>query len=1668
MVLSRPRSSQKVGPKLSVPPPLNLPSLRKEHERFDSLGSGGGPAGGGVSGSGTRPTSSGMGWTKPGTIALKEKEGSGDHGAEGIEQGLHGSDGAIKGSSVYMPPSARPGTVGSLASTIAYTPVEKAPVLRGEDFPSLHATLPSSSGPAQKQKDGLSQKQKHVVRDEAFNEQRHGSHSSLLVDMRPQLQSSRHNFSNGNENVVEPNGLGGSRATSQGRKQEDYFPGPLPLVRLNPRSDWADDERDTGHGLMDRGRDHGLPKSEAYWDRDFDLPRISVLPQKPVHNPSERWGQRDDETGKVSSSEVPKVDPYAKEVRTVSREVQKANSWKNSNVTKDGFSAQELGNDRNGFTARSSSLNRETSKENKYNPSPFRENGHDDFGRRDVGYGQGVRQPWHNMDSHGGRGADRNTRERYGSEQHSRYRSDALHSSSVSKSSYPLSGKGPFLNDSLLNFGREKRSFSKNEKPYIEDKEFGATGFDGRDPFSGGLIGVIKRKKDVLKQTEFHDPVRESFEAELERVQKLQEQERQRIIEEQERALEMARREEEERARLAREQEERQRKMEEEAREAAYKEEQERLDAIQRAEELRIAREKEKQRVIIEEERRKQAAKQKLLELEEKIAKRQAEAGKTDSSFSAIEDDKMYLMVKEKDVSREEEIGDWEDGERMVERITTSASSDSSSMNRPLEMGSRYHISRDGSSAYLDRGRPANSWRRDAYENGNSSNIHLQDQDNVQHSPRRDASIGGRAFSRKELYGGTGLMTSRIYHKGGISEPHMEDFSHLKGQRWNLSGDVDQYSRNTEFDPEFHDNLVEKFGDAGWGRGHSHGTPYSLYPERLYPNSEGDGPYSFGRSRYTMRQPRVPPPPSLASMHKTSYRGEIERSGPSAFLENEMQYNHGARSEPMMQTAYDSSHRENLGQPEIIDVQQVNGEKGKQRLDGNTSLRCDSQSSLSVSSPPTSPTHLSHDDLEESRESSVLSAGGDNKDVLLPGQGNEPVILPTNAGKDNMIPASSAASIGDDEEWAIENNEELQEQEEYDEDEDGYQEEDEAHEGDDENIDLAQEFEDLHLEEKGSPDMMENLVLGFNEGVEVGMPNDEFESSSRNKESTYAIPPVSSSTVEEQRSFDGIHGEGHTRQPMDGTPQVPIGSSSRMLQETERAMQDLVVQQNNAPQTAIVSKLLDQVDNSSSSSLPSQHPVNLGPRSSSGQAVLSTVPTVPNQAEVPVKLQFGLFSGPSLIPSPVPAIQIGSIQMPLHLHPQVGPSLMHPSQPPLFQFGQLRYTSPISQGVLPLGGQSMSFVQPSIPSTFSFHQNPGGSLPIQPGQDSSQNLVKSDVVSEDNQVSVVSRHLDASHMNVSKEVNSLPSRENCESTVRVQRCQSEISCIGDKISRSESGIHSEDQGHPNLVMKNYSALPIGRESEEQAQTGAALPQAVIKERDLSGPKAQGTLSGGRGKRFVFTVKNSGSRSSIPASESTYLESGGYHRRPRRNVQRTEFRVRESADKRQSSGLVSTDHLGMEEKSNIIGRGVGISARSGPRKVIVTNKPSKQTLETESLSTGPLSSRENDSGSRAEKGVGKEAFTKSPNMPHSGEGKLKRNTCSEEDVDAPLQSGIVRVFEQPGIEAPSDEDDFIEVRSKRQMLNDRREQREKEIKAKSRASKVVASIFCFCLYCFRFL
>ncbi|XP_022739914.1 uncharacterized protein LOC111292004 isoform X2 [Durio zibethinus] len=1657
VVLSRPRSSQKAGPKLSVPPPLNLPSLRKEHERFDSLGSSGVPASAGISGSGPRPTSSGMGWTKPVTVALQEKEGlvgGGDHVNDGFDQGLNTGDGVSRGSSgVYLPPSARSGVAGPTSSVPAssqgFPPLDKATVLRGEDFPSLQAALPVVSGAEKKQKDGLNQKQKQLA-VELSNEHRDGSRSSSVIDMRPQLQSGRIAVGNGlSENGGEGHGVGGSRLFAPGRKQDEHFPGPLPLVRLNPRSDWADDERDTGQ-VVDRGRDHGYLKSEAYWDKDFDMPRAGVLPHKPAHSLFDGWGQSDNETGRTPSSEVAKLDLYGRDAKLPGREGREGNSWRASSpLPKEGIGSQEIASDRNNIGTRFSSMNRE--KEIKYIPSPFRDNARDDIERKDVGYGTGGRQAWnHSTDSFNYREFERNTRERYGNEKYNRYKVDCFQNSSLSKPSFPLGGKGLPVNDPILNFSREKRPLSKNENPYLEDpfmKDFGASEFDVRDPFSGNLVGVVKRKKDMLKQTDFHDPVRESFEAELERVQKMQEQERQRIIEEQERALKQARREEEERLRLAREQEEQRIRLEEEAREAAWRAEQEGLETLRRAEEQRIAREEEKRRIVMEEERRKQAAKQKLLELEERIAKRQAEAAKGGSNFSTGADEKIPVTAKERDVSKATDVGDWEDGERMVERITTSASSDSSGRNRPFEMSSRSQFS-NASFTFSDRGKPLNSWRRDVFENGNSSAFAGHETESGHHSPRRDGSIGGGPFPRKEFNGAPPYVSSRPYYRAGVPELHIDDFDQTKGQRWNVSGDGDHYGRNAENESEYHENLAENYGDVTWGQ-RSPGNIYPPYPERFYHNPEADGLYSFGRSRCSVRQPRVLPPPSLSSIQKTSYRGENERPGPSTFLENEIRYNHATRGASGIERVYDSGHQDDLGQHVIIDTQPENTDNETQKVDGNAA-RCDSQSSLSVSSPPDSPIHLSHDDLDESGDSTVLSAE-EGKQVNL-SEGSEPLLLSTEARKDNVRTASSSISAGDDEEWTVDNNDRSQGQEEYDEDDDGYQEEDDVHEGGDGNIDMTRQFDEMHLENKESRDMMDNLVLGFNEGVEVGMPNDEFERSSRKEDSAYATTQISVGSVEEKVSFNGMHTDRKTLPSMDAPSQGSLDSPSRIFRETEKPMQDLVIQPNTAPQASAASELMDNVEATGSTGVLAEHnlpySVSMASQSSSGQSGMPTASSVPNQAEVPIKLQFGLFSGPSLIPSPVPAIQIGSIQMPLHLHPQVGPSLtqMHPSQPPLFQFGQLRYTSPISQGVLPLAPQSLSFVQPNVPANFSMNQNPGVPQPVQPSQDTAgYNLMKNKVSSLLDNQSGLPRSMDLSHGNVLKEESSTLARERRKSVV-TEHGHVEISNIGDSRTRSESGFPSEDQGHQNSVRRNFKVMS-SKQSEGELQTVLISSQSVLKEKDLSGLRGQNYSN--RGKKYVFTVKGSNLRSPFLASEASHQESTGYQRRPRRPP--TEFRIRENSDKKQSSAMASSNHpnqVGLDESSIANGRSSGFSERIGVRKVVV-NK-SKRTIESECSNSALGISWEMDSGNRNEKGLRKESLVRNQNIPHPGEGNLKRNI--EEDVDASLQSGIVRVFEQPGIEAASDEDDFIQVRSKRQMLNDRREQREKEIKAKSRVAK----------------
>ncbi|WOG97532.1 hypothetical protein DCAR_0416873 [Daucus carota subsp. sativus] len=1544
VVLGRPRSSQKVAPKLSVPPPLNLPSLRKEHEKFDLGGSGSGLAAG--NGSGSRPNASGGGWTKPGAVTLQEKDDGlvGDH----VDQSVQGMDGAVKGSNSYVPPSARISGVGGGSGQSSVQPAEKAMVLRGEDFPSLKAALPITSGPSQKQRDNVSHKQKQDVNEESSNEQYRGYndlHSS--VDMRPQGQYS---YSANSNASIATGGQGrrtGGYANISNRTHEDY---PLPLVRLNPRSDWADDERDTGHVDTDWGRDSGPTRTDAYWDRDFDIPRANVLPKKPPSSIYDNQVLRVDDFDKGRSSEVRKVDPYQRSMRPPAHE---GNNWRTTPLQNVGLNKHEVSTSVNA-SSQPMGLSRDNWRENKYVPPRL---------------GQEGRQQWNHMVESSSQRSEQ--KDRFGAEQIIEYRGDAPQNETVSKFPISSGSKELSVNDPILNFNRQKLHVPKNDRPYSEDplvKNFGSSSFGEMDPFSGGGVGVFKRKKEVINQAEVHDPVRESFEAELERVQKMQEMERQRIIEEQERVMEQARKEEEERQRMIREDEERRRRLEEEAQEAVWRAEQERLEVIRRAEEQRIAREEEKRRIFDEEERRKHAAKQKLLELEAKIAQRRVEAQKSDCTFAEFQNEKTSSGTKEKDMSADADLDDWEDSERMVERITTSASSESSAQNRPFVSSSRLPPLVKSSSGFLERGKTVNPWRKDVFENANSSSLTLQDQDNAHLSPRRDALVGERSFLRKDFYGGTGFPNA---YSVGLQEDPLGEYTHTKENRWNLHKDGDLFSKSSRgIGPESYKNVSEINEDAAWGQAYDRGNPYSAYPERLYPNAEADELYSYGRSRYSMKQPRVLPPPSI----KSSYRSENEHPGPSSTLGVDTPYSYIARSESAPQTG-------------------------------------------------------SFDESDESGDSPAMPVSAEEKVVPL---SETDSIVMNKSAEDIVVTVSSSMTAGEDDEWTLNKNEKLQEQEVYD--EDGYQEEDEVHEVDEENIDLTSEFENMHLNEKDSSDMMDNLVLGFDEGVEVKLSNDEFDRNVNSEGNNCEISEVSTGIVDDQESAEGKQGDPGKVHPVDCFSRTDTEIASGRIDRPEQSTQGMVMQPINDPPVSVICDLLN-VENTFSSGLSSLSTasslVDTASQFACSQPIMSVASSSPKPADLPVKLQFGLFTGPSLIPSPVPAIQIGSIQMPLHLHLPLDPSInhLHTSQPPLFQFGQLGYTTPVSQGILPLPPQSMSLLQPSVHHHYNVNLNSGGSLPNKFNEHTqTQHLVN-------DKVSSLSKALDLSDNNGPGVLSSFP--------------------VGGSADGNRTGFEVQQAVNNNYPINSVSQAEDKVVSDSATENGGQLngggPQGRLRSTGKfvscekgNTSKGERPLIGHKEKKLPYPVRNYGGRSF--SQENSYSDSRGFQRRPRWVVQRTEFRVRQT-----SSGFPSKNS-GLDDKLNLNGTGAEVSTGSGYKRGTMTPKSLKRVVDSESSNSGPISPQEVDSDNKVAKERAKDALPKRQGNSFSREENMKMN-ISKEDVDVPSQSGVVHVFKQSGIEAPSDEDDFIEVRSKRQMLNDRREQREKEIKAKSRVTKL---------------
>ncbi|XP_040377961.1 uncharacterized protein LOC102713252 isoform X2 [Oryza brachyantha] len=1454
VVLSRARGSSVAKPqppKLSVPPPLNLPSLRKEHERFDGAAA---AAGGGAASAPVRSGAPTAGWTKPAPAAEK-------------------------------PPASVP-LPGGGPRPPSYGFPEKAVVLRGEDFPSLRAAVaPPPPPPAQRQKDSDGAR---VSTPET---------RPMPLGMRPQVTPSR---------PAEPlasSGSTGAGAHVSAEKAQRNDLGPLPIVRLRYDSDWADDERDTGLTLPERdSRERGFGRSEH------------AVPGRDLY---------------AGMREPYKKEPFGKDLVASNKEGGQDTLWRSP------ISIQQ---DREQTDGRPLSAGRGTITQSSYHESMNGAASKDSWNTsRDSGmraYGLNGAEPYGN-----GR-AGETPGERYGDLSNNWYKGNSFQNSFVSKVQSFSGNKGVLNNEPPTKFGREKRLTGTPMKPLIEDGGF--------DSITAVNLSAIKKKKEATKPVDFHDPVRESFEAELDRILRLQEQERQRVIEEQARAREIVRKQEEERERLIREEEERQRLMEEEARHAAWLAEQERLEAAKKAEEQRIAREEEKKKATMEEERRREGARKKLLELEARIARRQAESNTRDGNIaSCINDGLLPGALKDKDVLQSANTDDSHDFDRMGERINTSASSESSSNNRYNDAVPRVHTLRDGHSSFVDR--------EHAHFSGRTS---FQDQESAHYSPRRENFTARRgSYSKKDSYDGFATVTVRPSSRGRTNDSPWasEDYRHGRVPRWDAPRENDRFDKQTDFDTDFFSS--DRFGDSAWLPSSSHESPNGLKGEKMFQSSE-DSEFPFTRPRYSMRQPRVPPPPAVVR----SMIGSSTQHANSSFMESGLRGS-SSREEHSTVSEYarvyqEASHQHGTSVEGVALDEQQSGDRE------NTILG--SQSSLSVSSPPSSPPHVSHDEMDVSGDSPALPTSADGDRTVMSDIDHAASTL--DAANTSRINTSSTVSHLEDDEWPSGNNEDRQKQDEYDEESNSYQ-EDEINEGDDENLDLDDEFvPSSHVE-------LEPVILGFDEGVQVEIPpNPELE------------------LISMKNTHSGVMEQ-----------QVGSGSvcPSDFVTEAEKALQNLTLDQINA--------LTVETNGEPSNSLVASVPGSKLPQTPSTDPVAPPASVVNGRSEVPVNLQFGLFSGPSLIPTPVPAIQIGSIQMPINLHNQINPSLsqMHPSPAPLFQFGQLRYVRPIAQNVQPVS-QPMPSIHSSMPAPYMLNQYASSGLPNEINQHIHQNIPSA-------KHPFLFQHSDSQNLNTPA-INQMVDAEGFHSLL-------------DRSSKPES-----HRNHDISLKRNYKPTSNNRESS-QVNSDAKV---------VSGTKTPGAVPGGRGRKYGYAVKEPSTRSASSVVDHSNKDSRGFQRRTRRNIRRTECRVRENVDKHQIQDEPFS-HSEQNEKPYPNGTSREISLRNANRR---EGEKSFRVNETSDL-TAVTSSTCANYYSKTERSTHK---APSYERSHGGNKKSRAGAIPEEDVNASSQAGVARVVRQQGIEVPVDADGFIEVRSKRQIMSVRREQREKENRSKMRIAK----------------
>lgn len=1605
-------SAQSRASKLAVPRPMNLPSLRREHSGNDP--------------SITLVVSSGSsGWTKqtgdetldvsaPRSDALKVDSTSWGNRAPAPDGSTQITDRRLISAgrqSAYSPPGPGDASTHGISSPALVPPVEKAVVFRGEDFPTLQAAaVPFSPSlpPPPRSRDLLSKQRDK--RSEASDELKQKEHASG-DDPRQSNCYFDQQFQPAQPVQMQVRGTFPDQSDSGADKGGAYPRGPSPLVKLTHTSNWADDERET----LSSFRAHESAQSDWAEPNDgfrtagnWPMDRSADID---FRRPTSRTGypSRNDADSSMRMGSPLKT-AYVKDVDFNRGPLSGGARFELDN--RGGFDRMSNSVGRNdflkrgwSFSAAESNLNRDARFTNSNNVSEresyangrafFREgnNVRRDTTGRDM-FSRDVRPGFHYQDA--------------GQGQESKFGKDVLlgrQGFPGGASPGPRIGRGP-------GFSYNGSDVSKPQPgmDYRRDKR--ASGFYGHvhddDPFLGDGISsrptslyVLqpRMKKDSVKDHDYRDPARESFEAELERVEKMLEQERQRAGEERERAIELARKEQEEQERLAREEEEMRLKLEEETREAAYRAQREAEDAARKVEEARKAREEEKRTSELEEERRKEAARKKLLELEERMAKREVERKREDSwqtergstlrtvpgdASMERQDNGRRSTDTSGEFHRKSGKVDEDDKERFSSMVPLPVNS--SSLPSILRSPRLSPYSKEENGSPTEGARLAQMWKREdsgheprSVQKGPLNALQLRnDRPQQEHEDRQWGSSFRNASVRK-----SSVLT-------------------------------DTHSR-PNIDPDSADER------NWWVRETPNKSQYPL----AYPQSADASEYpSFGRLRQSLpKQPRVlPPPPGLASFRKQFAQRDHTHSGASAFDTERIEVPPTSKEEYSLTTST-VSHEAGIEDSLVTNIQvseQFDSVPSEEVVLSDAGSQFSDDTVEEVVTQAYQEQELHSDAVSETYtegevdEISNLTEAQESSEDF---ESQKPIIWEACTGEQKTDNDGESLGQARKDDLGC------------------FQEQHDAGKEGSTTLNKKEE-EDKVLDECGDSGESITSSCLVEDVVRANADNSV-------RVTEEAEKPAFTQSVAATGFKDG---------------QEPVGNAEELASEKIEQDQEIQPFPYQAPflpvGTGDATQIRHLEDVSSRQSLVQQFQQPFSfmavplPQSSTLNHVGSSVPMLtpvhglPNQQELPFHVQLGLLPGMPLMPN---AIQIGSIQMPLHIHPQI-PQLahVHGQQAPVFQFGQIGPSLSISQP-LPMTHMSQPAVQMhhaigQVSVTQHHYSQADFASAVDTTNDSrdlNRHAKFGDVAAAEGAPLPSAGHSLAFKEDVEIKQGASASSEG--SAIPIER---EVQLpLEDPVTHSATVSVSKLDAQTCQKTSTEDAFESSWDGDRGQADVKARPGSRPSRggrRRTNAPRYQGILGRGRG-RFHGGQNYFYQAPHLTADNWPEVGPKRFARGKmiRRNYRRAEYRVREPS-------------------SLFDGESAAAEFLPGPTSNVEDSKEAggyryvKRGPGSHSKNVGEENGQSIGAGSHPMQTTAKgdQPANQSVTAPTSKTKGLLRKYEMDSAEDAPFRTGVVCVFEQPGIETPNDKDDFIKVRSKRQLLRELREQREKESKIKA--------------------